>query len=165
MRMLPSGYIEQKRSDITPLQFVAGAISYALVSWVSFLFTSGGWSYVYYKILGGVFFIAVAIICMAMNIFPIMKGKKYIYHIDKPLLLTLILIQCTYLFNFGDCGDQPGNYTFIETVIRGTDYFCSYQTASVLAPYVMIFMPLAYITILAYFLTKMFVTRAPPPIT
>src|SRR3989344_2375375 len=155
--------INQKRPNITPLQFVAEAISYALVSWVLFLFTSGGWSYVFYKILGGVFFIVVAIICMAMSILPIMKRKKYMYHIDKTLLLTLILIQCTYLlFNFGDCGDQPGNYTFIEAAIRGTDYFCSYQTASILAPYVMMLMPLTYITILAYMLIKIFITRTSP---
>ena len=149
--------IDANRLVLKPWQFAVMVALYAFLSWQLFLLTSGGWSFVLYRVIGGYFFAALAISCVLGCLYQARVRMSNI-SMDMHLALFILLFQCVYLLlNFGDCGDQPGAYTFLEKTLKGGySYFCSYTTASSIALYSMILMPLSYVTLLLFLVTKSF---------
>jgi len=136
-----------KDIHLRPLTFSVLVVAYSLVSWILFLQTSAGWAYVFYSIVAKWFFVAVAVIAIIIGMSTYLK--KQVVVMSKMQIFLLIIFQLTYLlFNVGDCGDNPGSFTFLETLLKDPQYYCSYQTSSIIAPYVMIIGPLIYFILL-----------------
>ncbi len=148
--MLPK---DERRFEIHILNFLFFVALYSILSWLLFLFTSGGWSLVLYYTLGAPFYPIFVVIASIVEIFRCIIGRSQYIKVDKRFLALLLLTQCIYiLFNFGDCGDSGGAYTFIEKLIRGSEYFCTQNNNSFIVPYSMALLPMAYVITLFLFI-------------
>lgn len=140
---------------LTPLRFVVILATYALISNYLFLLTSGGWSSLFYHMITPFVYLVIIITSAITAFINHKKDKKVKVHLC--FILVLLCIQCIYLLlNFGDCGDNPGTYTFIEKTINGIWQYCSYASQSRISHYAMLILPFTYFGILFLFILNSF---------
>ena len=103
-----------KQCEMKTILFLIASFFYFLISFLGFVFTSGGWvGALVYKLGGGIFFLVNYIIWSV--IFFIKKPHSVV--ISKKLFFVLILIQLIALFlNVGDYGDNSGSFSFFEVI-------------------------------------------------
>lgn len=134
-------------------QFLIAISSYCLFSWITFQITSGGWQLLVYQLLGGIFFLAIMIVAK-IGVLILERKHQDIVIVNRYLVYVLMIYQSFYfIFNNGDCGDSPGGYTFIETVIQGSkNYFCFTQKSQFYSPQISLWLMGIYIVMLAFIL-------------
>jgi|GEM_PF-1869958 hypothetical protein len=128
--------------QISSWNYIVLLLAYSWISLQLFIFTSGGWSVLFYGIIVKYFYISIFVIFSAI----LLIRRQKVISVDKRLLIFLFSIQIAYLMlNFGDCGDNPGRYTFVESQLSGgTNMFCNHKNSSQIAIYSMVIMPIAY---------------------
>ena len=144
-------------SQIEIGKFAFGLALYLIISWLTFQLTSFLCFFTFYQIFGLLFFLLILIISYVILFVLRLKGQNFIL-VDKFLLYLLLIYQLIYLLlNVGDCGDNGGGYTFIETVVKGGEnHFCFAEKSMLFPEYLMLFMPIIYIVLLIAMLTKCF---------
>jgi len=94
-------------------------ILYSVISIISFVFTSGGWTAFIFILPGSVLLFVICIfVLLIANL--VSKNKRELL-LSNGLIYTLVGAHIlTILFNVGDCGDGSGSFQFIQ-VLMGTN--------------------------------------------
>lgn len=137
-------------------KFVIYFFVYCVLSWFSFLMTTGGWTWFFYQLIGGFFFLCIFLLIVGIS--KITQHKDHVICIDKVLLYILLLFQSLFfMMNYGDCGDTNGSYLFFERILNGTEYYCHGIGKSLIhSPVLVLVFSICYATLLLFLLLKAF---------
>ena len=102
---------------------------YLLLSYGTFISTSGGWYAVGYYSLGIIGITVIfAVFILGSLLRRLLLGKRSIVIDTQWMKIVFFLKVGATIFNVGDCGDRAGSYTFITAIITrfiGTREVCS----------------------------------------
>lgn len=106
--------IPWKKNFVGNISIVFRFLLYAVVSILSFLLTTNGWSALFYIVYGIPFYIGVFLLLFILSFLrPFSIDRKHVWFTVGIQLFIL-------LFNFGDCGGSAGGEAnFIQRVLKG----------------------------------------------
>jgi len=98
--------------------FYAIFLLYLFLSFVLFLYSSGGWYTLFLLLATGCLFIFLFLL---VSILFFLKKEKRIFINKKMLIILLVLLSLvqlfSILFNYSDCGDFSGDSRFISQIL------------------------------------------------
>ncbi len=107
----------RKESEVKIWIFFVLFLLYNIISGVIFCFTSGGWTVLSVLSFVGNGYLLITVIVFIRILILQISNRRYISIPKRKLCILAVLQILAILFNYGDCGDTSGSYSFFERIL------------------------------------------------